>query len=564
MKRLSIFLLITTWLLPFSLWAQPIVNKPIAAPKLVEVQITSEVQRAIEQSKDLRTPLEQKMTTAVLEVAKQYKVNGNTFQSRSPQVQSFSPIHSASLPKVDTKDRVYVYLRLAKGHTTREVLRVVTSNGGYADYSNDKFLLIQAWIPVSKLSKIASLKAIGTIDLIIPPGHGTGPVTSQGDSRLRSDVARSVMAANGAGIKVGVMSDDCGNAEGLVAPRITNGELGPGTTVLIDNKGGTRTHEGLAMMEIVQDVAPSSQIYFATASTGEGQMSTNINSLAAAGCRVITDDIIYFDEPVFEDGSISQTVNNVASVNNVVYTSSSTNVGNSNYFGTYSPSGANQPVGNSGNFNVHLFSGATYTNQFTFPGGANLFFVLHWDDQYGASGNDYDIYCVDQFNTTTFASSTNTQNGTQNPNEVLSMSNAGGNTICNLIIVRKAVSGGDPNPNARLKLAIWQGIPLQFATAATSTWGHSTALSCLGAGAIDAQVNNYNTIEPFSSQGPTYMVQFGVGLSGGNRPLLSTRLKPDVTSFDGVATSVPGFGNFHGTSAATPHVAGLAAQLLSL
>jgi subtilisin-like proprotein convertase family protein len=76
--------------------------------------------------------------------------------------------------------------------------------------------------------------------------------------------------------------------------------------------------------------------------------------------------------------------------------------------------------------------------------------------------------------------------------------------------------------------------------------------------------NNYNTIEAFSSQGPVYMVQFGAGLAGGNRPLLSTRTKPDVASFDGVTTSVPGFQPFYGTSASAPHAAGLAAQLLGL
>ena len=562
--------------MPILSMAQTVQNKSIHKTKLVDVQISSEVHAMVANSKATRTAVEQKMTSDVLEVVKQYQVNGNTLQKRPGQLtpQSFSPIQPASHPKVDTLDRVYVYLHLIKGHSSAEVIPVLTSLGGEADFINDKFLLIQAWVPVVKLSVIAGLPATGLIDLIIPPGHNTGPVTSEGDSRLRSDIARAVMpGATGNGVKVGVMSDDCGSVENLVNPRITNGELGAGTTVLIDNLGGGRTHEGLAMMEIVQDVAPSAQIYFATAATGEGQFATNIGSLASAGCKVITDDEIYFDEPVFEDGIVAQEVNTVATSNNVVYTSSSTNVGNSNYFGIYNPL-AGQNVGNTGGgpFNVHNYGAGAFLNSFTFPGGGTtLFFILTWDDQYGASGNDFDLYVVNQNNTVTFGSSTNTQNGTQNPNEVVSLTNNGASITCNIIIVRKGVSGGDPNPTPRMKLAIWQGIPMQFGTTASSTWGHACATGAIGCGAIGADrnstigsENNYINLEAFSSQGPVYMVQFGAGLVGGNRPLLSTRIKPDVASFDGVTTSVPGFAPFYGTSASAPHAAGLAAQVISM
>ncbi|MEP7234736.1 MAG: S8 family serine peptidase, partial [Ignavibacteriota bacterium] len=319
-----------------------------------------------------------------------------------------------------------------------------------------------------------------------------------------------------------------------------------------------------------QDVAPSAQIYFATASTGEGQFATNIASLAAAGCKVITDDVIYFDEPVFEDGIVAQQVNSVASVNNVVYTSSSTNVGNSNYFGIYNPL-AGQNVGNTGGgFNVHNYGAGSFLNAFTFPANRTLFFVLTWDDPYGASGNDFDLYIVNQANNATFGSSTSIQNGTQNPNEIVGLSTGGAPVPCNIVIVRTGTSVGDPNPNPRFKLAIFQGVPMQFGTTASSTWGHACATGALGCGAIGSNrtsaigsENNYNTIEAFSAQGPVLMTQFGVGLVGGSRPILSTRLKPDVASFDGVTTSVGGFAPFYGTSASAPHVAGLAAQVIS-
>src|SRR5262249_6134800 len=41
------------------------------------------------------------------------------------------------------------------------------------------------------------------------------------------------------------------------------------------------------------------------------------------------------------------------------------------------------------------------------------------------------------------------------------------------------------------------------------------------------------------------------------------RQKPDIAAADGVKTTVPGFNPFHGTSAAAPHAAAIAALLLS-
>ena len=40
--------------------------------------------------------------------------------------------------------------------------------------------------------------------------------------------------------------------------------------------------------------------------------------------------------------------------------------------------------------------------------------------------------------------------------------------------------------------------------------------------------------------------------------------KPEIVAPDGVTTTVPGFSNFFGTSAAAPHAAGVAALLLDL
>jgi PKD repeat protein len=74
----------------------------------------------------------------------------------------------------------------------------------------------------------------------------------------------------------------------------------------------------------------------------------------------------------------------------------------------------------------------------------------------------------------------------------------------------------------------------------------------LAAGAIGAEAPGFDTIEPFSSQGPCE-IYF---------PTRQTRLKPDVAGADGVHTSLAFFTPFFGTSAAAPHVAAVAALLM--
>jgi hypothetical protein len=71
-------------------------------------------------------------------------------------------------------------------------------------------------------------------------------------------------------------------------------------------------------------------------------------------------------------------------------------------------------------------------------------------------------------------------------------------------------------------------------------------------GAIAANDPGFNTIEPFSSQGPCRLFF----------PFPEQRTKPDVAAADGVMTSLPDFRPFFGTSASAPHVAAVVALLL--
>ena len=72
--------------------------------------------------------------------------------------------------------------------------------------------------------------------------------------------------------------------------------------------------------------------------------------------------------------------------------------------------------------NFHRFTGAQDFNTLTVAGSGPI--SLSWSDPLGGSGNDYDIFRLNTAGTTVAASSTNIQNGNDDPYEQMSNSTA--------------------------------------------------------------------------------------------------------------------------------------------
>jgi subtilisin-like proprotein convertase family protein len=311
------------------------------------------------------------------------------------------------------------------------------------------------------------------------------------------------------------------------------------------------------MSQIVQDVAPKAQIYFATADDTHTEFGDDMYALANAGCRVICDDVQYLDEPVFQDGDLAGYVNDLCANYGVVYISSAGNQGGSSNYQTYkNMSGTGLMSGK------HVFDFTGSSSEYlpvTLAGGYPVDLELQWDDPWGSSKNDYNLYLINPGKTKIVASSTNVQPSNPDPLEIIQYT-APSNGTYYIAVERKTISSSDPDSTARTKLTGWpnEGI-ITFGSATSSTFGHSCADSCLCAAAIDATSSNYNTIEVFSGQGPSYNITFGTG----TRTIHGTRQKPDLACFDGVNTSLADFTPFYGTSASSPHIAGTAALLLS-
>ncbi|MDX6375494.1 MAG: hypothetical protein QOD98_4482 [Nocardioidaceae bacterium] len=408
--------------------------------------------------------------------------------------------------------------------------------------------LVAGWLPATRLldaTALSGTRAILTVHAGTDAADGTdaGSVLSQGDAIHHGPQARA-LGATGAGVKVGVISDSINQQAGGVATSQASGDLPSSVSVLADDPG--QSDEGRAMAEIIYDEAPGiTQMYFSTGTVSAAGKAASINNLVASGVKVIADDIFYLDEPMFQDGQVAQAVD-AAKAAGVSYFASAGNRAKQSWEGTYNggadedfdPGAGTDTIQSLGNFN-----------------GTSPYISLQWAEPWSAATTDLalDWYVDDVLVATPDAN--NIVSGI--PNEVEQITFSG---VHNVGIGIRRVSGtGTP----KLKY-IAGGVSTftiqQFPTDSNAI--NPDAASAAGSMAVAA--SNWSTPtspEPYSSRGPSITRRFD---SLGN--VLTTpvvRPKPALDAADAVATSVPGFNPFGGTSAATPSAAGIAALIRS-
>ncbi len=500
---------------------------------------------ALHQEKQSRTPAQRKMDSRLV-----YAVKQSRKEAIAAGVQPFE-LHLDR----DREGRILVDIDTK---VTKAVINAIEDAGGKIVVSVEKFNSIRALIPAGKLEALALLNDVKFVHQAAKAYTRTGSTTSEGDTTHRADTARTAFTTDGTGVKVGVLSDSVDYLSNSQA----SGDL-PSVTVLPGQDGVPATGEGTAMLEIVHDLAPGSDLYFASAFNGAASFANNILALRAAGCDVIVDDVFYFSESPFQDGIIAQAVNTVTA-DGALYFSAAGNEGNKtdNTSGTWEGDfvdggAASAPVNGKGGI-LHSFGSTTY-NTVNSRGFAT---VLFWSDPLGASTNDYDIYVLDSAGNNVVDSSTTVQNGSQDPFEIVSPASGQ-----RLVVVKAA---GDAR---YLHIDTIRG-RLSVSTAGNIT-GHAMAEAGFGVAAVDANTSFpnpfsgglINPVETFSSDGPRRVFYYadGTPITPGN--YLSTggtvRQKPDIAAADGVATTVPGFFPFFGTSAAAPHAAAIAALIKS-
>ena len=442
---------------------------------------------------------------------------------------------------------------------TPAVLARIRTLGGTVIDSVPQYRAIRAQLPLGSVARLAALAAVQSIR---PADEAVTRKddTSEGDVAHRANSARTTQSVDGTGIGIGVISDGVRT----LAERQASDDLPARVTVLPGQEGSG--DEGTALLEIVHDLAPGAELYFATGNGGQARMAVNIEALCEAGANVIVDDIGYLQEAAFQDDIVAKGVN--AAVNDgCFFFSAGGNDGNLTdgttgvWEGDYA-AGTSLIVDGETLGVRHDFGGGVEANAVSGFGVSAI--VLQWADPLGASANDYDLFLVNE-DGDVVASSTDTQDGTQDPIESI-LSPFFDFSGLSLVVVK--ASGSD----RYLRVHAFDG-RLAMQTAG-NLYGHSVAENAVSVAMVDVRTaagsgkvfNGTESVRTSNSDGPRriFFQPNGTAITAGNFSSTGGKLlqKPDLTAATCVTTATPGFSTFCGTSAAAPHAAAIGALML--
>jgi hypothetical protein len=450
--------------------------------------------------------------------------------------------------RVDPQARVQAYIHTAfVDDATSAILQDLQVA---IEVVNESLAVLQGWIPIDRIQAVAELPFVARIEL---PRYGTpntGSIVTEGDSILRSDLVRQ-LGVDGNGVKIGVISDGANNR----AAAIELGELPSDLAVFGscaaragDSASCLRPstcNEGTAMLEIIHDIAPGADLAMGAVSTTLEFIERLTELVDIFQADVIVDDYGFFLEPYFADGPVAQAVANL--LDRVVYVSAAGNSALGHYEADF------QTVIVDGE-DLHDFGGAAgsssdATMDIVIEAGQFIVPIMQWNDRFGASANDYDLALINDAETDLLCPdciSVEFQTGTEDPVEGFCYFNPGPEAARGKLAIFRYAGA-----EKRMELFVLGGSPSEYNSAQGSIFGHAGVPGVLSTGAIRASDPSNDTIEPFSSQGPS-RIDF---------PALEVRETPGVTAIDGVSVSgTGGFpSTFFGTSAAAPHVAGVVA-----
>lgn len=483
-----------------------------------------------------------KLTTDLVQlIDPSARLPGQTRESVARGLRERRALRGTSGARGAGAEEVHVYIWVTAGSLTSAVDPLVRR----VENRDEEHGVVAAWVATTDLSDLASRPFVRSIRTVDPPHVNAGSVQTEGDGLLLADRLRSTLGHAGRGVRVGVISDGVDSWE----EARDSGDLPADLHILSNRQGGD---EGTAMLEIVHDIAPEAELYFHDMADNQLGFNEGITALVNAGCRVIVDDISYLAEPAFEDGLIATHVDRIVRERGVLYVSSAANFADSHYQGRFCPEPGTS---------IHDFSSGTTAEErrlyLSLPAGSGAYaiVVLHWDDPWGASSNDYDLAIHRRGDPTgLLALSDDAQSGAGNPIEIAVVFAEPDEDLD--VEVNVALYSGEART---LEVFVAQGgqaklLPVNLVEA-DSIFGHPAAHGAVAVGAAD--VATPDALEPYSSRGPVTI----------RWPAPEVRRKPDVAGPDGnLISGAGGWGfydagrrRFFGTSASAPHVAGLAA-----
>ena len=430
--------------------------------------------------------------------------------------------------RIEYQNKVTVYLISEPGTTVDEL--TLQPYGAEIIKRADNVSKIKA--PINMLKAIAdNVKGVSFIQL--PDKPIPLVVESEGVALTEASLYHSE-GYTGSGVKVAVI--DGGFAE--LSAAISDGEI-PNSVVMVDCTGAsclstdfsseTEKH-GTAVAEIVHDMAPEAQLYLIK--IGDSLDLVDAKDYCINNGIKIINTSLGFPNTNFYDGECWNS-NPVCTVNDayekgILWVTSAGNYADRHYEATFTDPNDN---------GWHNVSGDDEIVNIAANSGDTIKAYLTWN-AWPTTDQDYDLYLYDS-SINLVDSSLDRQTGTQPPTEYIIYSVPVTDTYFLTIYKHSATT------NHQLEVYSYPH-ELTPSVASSSLSSPADADGAIAVGAIDYVNWTTGPQEPFSSQGPTN----------------DGRTKPEICGPDGVSNYI--YDLFPGTSAASPHVAGAAALILSI
>jgi hypothetical protein len=515
--------------------------------------------------------------------------------------------------------------------STDELVATIRQMGGknVSSYGST----VSGVFPVARLAELASSSSLAFArpslvstdsEFVI---NQAGLVLNQADRSMRTDEAKDDLSIDGFETLVGVLSDSfsCATNNGTnpfttTEEDIAAGEI-PSEIIILDDLTPDPDpadegciDEGRAMAQLITDIAPRTSIAFHTAFNGQADFAQGIIELAEIGSDVIVDDVIFFSEPMFQDGIIAQAADEVNRLG-VPYYSSNGNRGRDALQTEYRPvafQGSTFHDFDSGEGEDPIMTvtldGALQTNlafnwdspNFSISGGAgapNDVAVVMFDAQNNRVPNCFPNGGAFEFPAGGLCQFDLTSGGVGGDAvEVVSLVDFNGNSTVGIGFETQV---GDPASFVKFVIFAGNLNNPEYPIDSPSGFGHNNAAGAEGVAASAFFINEEFIDDPQAldirgAQGPCIPACLNDFSSAGGTPIFfdvagnrlpapEVRLKPGITGPDGTNTSFfgadsaaddddgdgtfagsePGeFPNFFGTSAAAPHIAAVAALMI--
>lgn len=468
--------------------------------------------------------------------------------------------------------------------TSEDKLARLARAGLHIDLVDHMGKVVQGWITADAAQPVAQLPFVKVLREPDYLHTNSGSFESEGDEILRADTLREQAGVDGTGVKVGVISD---GVLGLLEA-VSTGDLPAGSKVCGNagsptrmtgvgvecrsfradgditggGDGSGRGAEGTALLEIIHDIAPGAELFFANAATTVELGQAQDWLADTVGVDIMLDDLAAFNVGPYDGtSSISRkTASQVAK--GKVYVNAVGNYGNSHYVGWFTDSDGDGLHEFDASLGLPAADGAGETLDILIPALGSSTIYISWNDSFGGALHDcsaalvFPADCVECNLLEVLGfdpCSDNVQGGTGDPVEVCAIGREEIPAEVGLTI------RGCPGVELQI-FVTGEGDLREFVVPERSVPNNSDARDVISVGAVgvtgDGVGGSPLLIRNYSSRGPTD----------------DGRIKPAVAAPDGVTISgAGGFGigvggatRFFGTSGAAPHAAAVAALLKAL